>query len=520
MDVQSPGVPVESTVVDFHLDVLSPYAYQSSKWIRNVRNELNGTLSINWRFFSLYEVNRNSGDPHPWEQSSTPSSWSLLRVGAMLRRASMDHLDRWYERIGQALFEEGCDPREPDLAGRILAEIGLDPGLGGAALADDTTNDEVLADHGRVIKSGGFGVPTLFIGDQCLFGPALINPPEGAAAVRLWTAVTAWAEFPNLYELQRPKSESAREAIAVAFQNNVAASDWNSGETNTEVVFTEQGFQEVGLPDTPSTNSRPPQRVDFPAIDALFDSFDSLDELLSDLTDEEWELQTPCPAWDVAGVVTHLASMEYILANAAPSDFAESVPFEQAGELVTEVKGAAPAKLLARYKEIVDQRRFDLSVLTEEHLAEPAITPVGRADFARLLTARAFDFWVHEQDIRTAVGKPGHESGGAAELALAEIERVLGYIIGKKAQLPNGESVTIELTGPMARTIHVVVDGRAAVVESLEDPTVTLRTDSTTFARLACGRIDPALAISSRLVTYSGDEELAEHTIRHLAFTM
>jgi 2-hydroxychromene-2-carboxylate isomerase len=28
------------TSVDFHFDVLCPYAYQSSKWIRSVRDEL------------------------------------------------------------------------------------------------------------------------------------------------------------------------------------------------------------------------------------------------------------------------------------------------------------------------------------------------------------------------------------------------------------------------------------------------------------------------------------------------
>lgn len=36
------------------------------------------------------------------------------------------------------------------------------------------------------------GVPTLFIPDgQCLFGPVLVDPPAGEAAVRLWDAVVA-----------------------------------------------------------------------------------------------------------------------------------------------------------------------------------------------------------------------------------------------------------------------------------------------------------------------------------------
>ena len=86
-------------------------------------------------------------------------------------------------------------------------ELGLDPGLVDEAIGDPSTGDEVLADHRRVVDAGGYGVPTLFFPDgQCLFGPVLIDPPSGDAALRLWDAVLAWTEFPHLYELQRPKA--------------------------------------------------------------------------------------------------------------------------------------------------------------------------------------------------------------------------------------------------------------------------------------------------------------------------
>ena len=56
----------EITSVDFHFDVMCPYAYQTSKWIREVRSQ-NG-IEINWRFFSLEEVNQVEGKKHPWER--------------------------------------------------------------------------------------------------------------------------------------------------------------------------------------------------------------------------------------------------------------------------------------------------------------------------------------------------------------------------------------------------------------------------------------------------------------------
>jgi len=86
--------------VDFHFDILCPFAYQTSLWIRRVRDQ-NG-LTISWRFFSLEEVNHVEGSKHPWERDWS-YGWSLLRIAALLRRTSMDDVDRWYERAGRAL---------------------------------------------------------------------------------------------------------------------------------------------------------------------------------------------------------------------------------------------------------------------------------------------------------------------------------------------------------------------------------------------------------------------------------
>jgi 2-hydroxychromene-2-carboxylate isomerase len=217
--------------VDVHIDVMCPFAYQTSRWLRDVRDQLG--LAVTWRFFSLEEINRAEGKKHPWERAWS-YGWSMMRIGALLRRQDGALLDAWYERAGRALHEEGRKPHRPEVARHLLAELGLDPGLVDAALADPTTSDEVLADHQRVVDAGGFGVPTLFFPDgQCLFGPVLIDPPSGEAAVRLWHLVEGWTEFPHLFELQRPKSTRHQAAIAEAFRPYLEARDWvsiNRGE--------------------------------------------------------------------------------------------------------------------------------------------------------------------------------------------------------------------------------------------------------------------------------------------------
>jgi 2-hydroxychromene-2-carboxylate isomerase len=214
----------EITAVDFHFDVMCPWAYQASIWMRDVRDQLG--LEVTWRFFSLEEINLAEGKKHPWEREWS-YGWSMMRVGALLRRTDPALLDRWYLAAGTALHVDGRKPHRPEVAAELIGTLGLDPALVRQAIEDPSTHDEVRADHERVTSLGGWGVPTLvFGGDRALFGPVLIEPPAGAAAVRLWRLLTGWLEFPALYEVQRPKRPADLHAIADTFRPYLEARDW------------------------------------------------------------------------------------------------------------------------------------------------------------------------------------------------------------------------------------------------------------------------------------------------------
>ena len=216
--------------VDFHFDPMCPFAYQTSLWIRDVREQTG--LVINWRFFSLEEINRVEGKKHPWQRDWS-YGWSLMRIGVLLRRIDHALLDRWYAAIGHELHTLGGKPHDPEVARALLAGIGADDDVFDAALGDVTTHDEVRADHQRVLDAGGFGVPTLFLDGQCLFGPVLVDPPTGAAALTLWKVVSGMAELPHVYELQRPKTAADAELIGHSLRPYLHGRDWvsiNRGE--------------------------------------------------------------------------------------------------------------------------------------------------------------------------------------------------------------------------------------------------------------------------------------------------
>jgi 2-hydroxychromene-2-carboxylate isomerase len=249
---------IDPATVDFHFDLMCPYAYQTSKWIRSVRDRIE--LRINWRFFSLEEINLVAGKKHPWERPWS-YGWSLLRIAALLRRRDPELVDRWYAEAGVALHEHGRKVHDPGVAREVVAELGLPGSLVDDALADETTHDDIKIDHGRVVDAGGYGVPTLFFGsrcgpapsggeqtsgEHCLFGPVLVDPPDGDAALRLWGAVTAWTEFPHLYELQRPKTKHDEQHISRTFTTYLEARDWVSINRGNVVEFTDDGFEVTG----------------------------------------------------------------------------------------------------------------------------------------------------------------------------------------------------------------------------------------------------------------------------------
>lgn len=217
-----------SETVRFHFDVMCPWAYQTSLWLRDVRR-LNG-IEIDWRFFSLEEVNREEGKKHPWEREWS-YGWGMLRVAALLRRISMDHCDRFYEVAARALHTEGRKPHRPEVAAELLESIGLDPLLVQQAIDDPTTHDDVRADHESVLARGGFGVPLLVFDDESsVYGPVLTPAVTGDDAMQLWQVVQGFRRFPHLYELKRPKTNADMQHIAQQFTPYLQARDWQSKE--------------------------------------------------------------------------------------------------------------------------------------------------------------------------------------------------------------------------------------------------------------------------------------------------
>ena len=279
-----------------------------------------------------------------------------------------------------------------------------------------------------------------------------------------------------------------------------------------------------------SSPSRPVTELDkSQVLSGLFGTWESLDRLLSGLSEQQWQTPTPLPGWCVRNVVAHIIGTESVLQglNAPDADIDVSTLDHVRNDVgvanerwVRHLSTESGAELLERFRSITADRRKRLTDMSVDDWNAPTLTPVGPESYGRFMRVRLFDCWMHEQDIRDGVGRPSSDaelSSPAPRLALDEIAATMGYVVGKLGKAPDGSRVAVELTGPLSRTIRVAVDGRAGVVDDFGglDPTSTIRLDGLQFTRLAGGRTDDAAGVE-----LGGDTEVGARIVERLNFVI
>ena len=255
-------------------------------------------------------------------------------------------------------------------------------------------------------------------------------------------------------------------------------------------------------------------------LESLRNVWLSVDALFTGLSDDEWHSQSLCPDFDARAVLDHLAGVEYVLWGWRPEGLENPPPFERLAEFSAETSSLSGPQLLDRTEALMHDRLRELEAMSPEVFGGPSLTPAGPGTYDRFIEIRVFDFWVHERDLRSPLGRPTDNGGPEAAMALAEVHRSLGYIVGKKIGLPDGKSICFRLTGDHEVELFAAVDGRAAVVDHLDDPDVVVTADFLTFMQLACGRIEAGPQIEAGLIGWSGDDEWGERAARNLAYTM
>lgn len=260
-------------------------------------------------------------------------------------------------------------------------------------------------------------------------------------------------------------------------------------------------------------------------VDVWWQAINDFTDLLEELPDEEWSTPTDLPGWDVKAVASHIAHLEGVLAGGAEETAEVGKPPHVTGlmGLYTEVgvvnrRDASPDSIINEIRAAATARHTAL-------LNDPPTDPAGKPepifggvpwDWRTLLRNRPLDVWMHEQDIRRAVDRPGGLDSRAARHTADYLAEGLGYVLAKRVGAPTGTTVVLELDGSAPFAFAVNDAGRGErLAEPPSDPTVGLRMEREAFIRLAGGRCEP----EPGTVEVSGDADLGQRIIDAMATT-
>jgi uncharacterized protein (TIGR03083 family) len=252
-------------------------------------------------------------------------------------------------------------------------------------------------------------------------------------------------------------------------------------------------------------------------IAAWRQTLDAMIALGDELTDTDWKQRTECPEWNVQDVYAHMIGGELWMSAGHP--LPERGMAQWADEPVATRRDWAPETVLAELREVYARRLAEIAASPPDpdlttHTAYGLPVTLGT-----LWSFRAFDVWVHEQDVRRAVGRPGNLDSPGAHVGKSFFTAQLPRIVAKLAGAPRGSLVRLTATGPVPVDLAVRVgdDGRGSLVPVTDEdqPTAHVATDWETYARLGCGRIAP----DTPAVTVDGDRELAHRVLANLTIT-
>jgi uncharacterized protein (TIGR03083 family) len=264
------------------------------------------------------------------------------------------------------------------------------------------------------------------------------------------------------------------------------------------------------------------------ATAALAETWGSLAEVCHDLSGSEWALSTECPGWDVKDQLSHLIGIERMLMGEPTPEWDGPMGDHVKGDFailnekwVAVRRAESGSAVQAEFVGVTANRLAQLGALSEDAWAEVGFSPVGQVPYAEFMEVRVYDSWVHEQDARRALDRPGGSGGLASRASIDRVQASMGYVVGKKAGAAEGTVVRFEIAGPGedARRFAIgVQDGRAKPTTDDRAPTVTLALSSLDFVRLGCGRATASDVEAAGGIGVEGDAVTAEKVLGAMNF--
>jgi uncharacterized protein (TIGR03083 family) len=260
-------------------------------------------------------------------------------------------------------------------------------------------------------------------------------------------------------------------------------------------------------------------------VDVWWQAVNDFTELLEQIPAEDWSTPTDLDGWDVKAIASHIAHLEGILAGAPEETVDVGEPEHVTGVMGLYTEQGVVSRSDKSPDHIINEIR---AAATKRHTALLADPPTDASakpaqifggvgwDWNTLLRNRPLDLWMHEQDIRRAVGIPGGMDSPAAKHTADYLAESVGFVVAKRVGAPPGTTVVVEIGGSAPIAFRVNEKGRGEQLDQIPaDPTVRLITDRESFIVLAGGRRTP----EPGSIVVTGDTMLGHKILDTLAVT-
>lgn len=206
MTPQNSTTPDAPATADFWFDPICPWAWMSSRWMKEVEQVRD--VETRFHVMSLSYLNSDKPDLSDSYRALLDEGWGPVRVCIAAAQQFGDGvLDKLYTELGTRIHNEAKGSGR-DTIEAALEAAGLPTSLADAA--DSTAYDEELkkSHHAGMDQVGtDVGTPVISVEGTAFFGPVLTPIPRGEVAGKLWDGVRLVAGTPGFYELKRTRTE-------------------------------------------------------------------------------------------------------------------------------------------------------------------------------------------------------------------------------------------------------------------------------------------------------------------------
>jgi predicted DsbA family dithiol-disulfide isomerase len=195
--------------IEIFYDYNCPFVYRAAKMLEAVAMSGQRQLEVNWRFFSLTQVNHRSDDPDDgwtvWAASESEHVKGRLAFQAAEAARRQERFDPFHIALLDARHRDRLDIERQEVVEQVAVGAGLDLDDFRRDVASPDILERLERDHTEARdRFGVFGTPTFVFPDGSAY-LRLAHVLEGGAALRVFDSVVGTiAREPEVLEIKRP----------------------------------------------------------------------------------------------------------------------------------------------------------------------------------------------------------------------------------------------------------------------------------------------------------------------------